>query len=111
MSMGAIISVLRKAQGLSLSEVEQITQINKGALSKFERDIEGLGPQNIDRLCLIFGTTPSVLYAIAHKSSKQPEILKDGNYLNQLVKRLTALIDNYLSVSDDVRHTVDKLLR
>ena len=111
MSLGAIISALRKAHGLSLSEVEQITHINKGALSKFERDLEGLGPQNIDRLCLIFGTTPSVLYAVAHESSKQPQILHDSNHLNHLVKRLTRLIDNYLSAPDDVRHTIDKLLQ
>ncbi len=111
MSLGAIISALREAHGLSLSEVEEITQINRGALSKFERDLEGLGPQNIDRLCLVFGTTPSVLYAVAHESSKQPNILNDSNRLNQLVKRLTKLIDNYLSTSDDIRHTVDKLLQ
>ena len=110
MSLGATASTLRKARGLSLSDVEQITKINKGALSKFERGLEGLGPEKFDRLCVLFGTTPSVLYAIANTVSKRPELLLDGDKLHRLVRRLTKLIDNYLLASEDVRLQVDKLL-
>lgn len=110
MSLGATVSALRKARGLSLGDIEKITGINKGALSKFERDLEGLGPQNIDKLCTVFGTTPSVLYAIAKSVSKQPDILTDGEKLHQTVRNLTRLIDNYLQTSDEIRLQVDKLL-
>jgi len=110
MSLGGTVSALRKTRGLSLGDMEKITGINKGALSKFERSLEGLGPQNIDKLCTVFGTTPSVLYAIAKKVSKQPDILADGDKLHQIVRSLTRLIDNYLLASDEIRRQVDKLL-
>lgn len=110
MALGATILTLRKARGLSLTDVEGLTGINKGALSKFERGLEGLGPQNFDKLCTLFGTTPSVIYAIARNASLQPEILNDGIKLQSLVRKLTNVIDKYLSTSEEVRTHVDELL-
>lgn len=110
MSLGATVYALRKARGLSLSDVEQLTKINKGALSKFERDLEGLGPDNFDKLCVVFGTTPSVMYAVANVVSKRPEILLDGAKLHRLVRSLARLINNYLLATDEIRLQVDKLL-
>lgn len=110
MSLGAIVYALRKSRGLSLADMEKITGINKGALSKFERDIEGLGIQNIDKLCRAFNTTASVLFAIAKSASKKPELLLDTTALRQIVKQLTRLIDNYLSVPEEIRFQIDKLL-
>ena len=107
MALGATILMLRKARGLSLTDVEGLTGINKGALSKFER---GLGPQNFDKLCTLFGTTPSVIYAISHNASQQPDILTDATKLQQLVRNLTNLINKYLSASEEVRNQIDELL-
>lgn len=101
---------LRKASGLSLSDIENLTGINKGALSKFERGIEGLGPQNLDRLCTLFGTTPSVIYAIARTAIHNPKILNDGEKLQKLVRNLTKLIHKYLTASDRTREDVEKIL-
>jgi transcriptional regulator with XRE-family HTH domain len=110
MALGATILTLRKARGLSLTDVEGLTGINKGALSKFERGLEGLGPQNFDKLCTLFGTTPSVIYAIAYNATQQPEMLSDASKLQLLVRNLTNLIHKYLSASDDVRKQIDDLL-
>ncbi|NOZ54151.1 MAG: helix-turn-helix transcriptional regulator [Gammaproteobacteria bacterium] len=110
MSLGATVCTLRKARGLTLSDIEQLTRINKGALSRFERDLEGLGSENFDRLCILFGTTPAVLYAVAKFVSKHPEIIEDGTKLHKLVRSLTRLIDRYLSASDQTRLLINKLL-
>lgn len=111
MSIGSTLHALRKSRGLSLTDIENLTGINKGALSKFERGIEGLGPQNMDRLCTLFGTTPSVIYAIARASSHNPKILSDGERLQKLVRNLTKLIHKYLNSSDAAREEVEKLLK
>jgi transcriptional regulator with XRE-family HTH domain len=110
MSIGAIANILRKARGLSLSDIEQLTGINKGALSKFERNIEGLGQEKLDKLCVTFNTTPSVLYALSRVVRNKPEMLEDGDKIYQTVCSLTQLIDNYLQASDEVRLEVDNLL-
>ena len=110
MALGATILTLRKARGLSLTDVEGLTGINKGALSKFERGLEGLGPQNFDKLCLLFGTTPSVIYAVANNVTKQPDLLNDADKLQTLVRNLTLLIENYMSATDEVRGRVNELL-
>ncbi len=110
MALGATILTLRKARGLSLTDVESLTGINKGALSKFERGLEGLGPQNFDKLCSLFGTTPSVIYAISSNSTEQPEILTDPSKLQELVRNLTNIIDKYISAPPEIRNQIDKLL-
>jgi len=110
MALGEIILSLRKARGLSLTDVEGLTGINKGALSKFERGLEGLGPQNFDKLCTLFGTTPSVIYAISHNATKQPEIVLDPLQLQLLVSHLTNLIDKYIAASEKVKAQIDELL-
>jgi transcriptional regulator with XRE-family HTH domain len=110
MSIGAIANTLRKARGLSLSDIEQLTGINKGALSKFERNIEGLGQDKLDKLCVTFNTTPSVLYALSRAVQKNPEMLENSDKLYQTVCGLTRLIDHYLQASDAVRAEVDNLL-
>lgn len=110
MSIGAIANTLRKARGLSLSDIEQLTGINKGALSKFERNLEGLGQDKLDKLCVTFNTTPSVLYALSRVVQNKPEMLADSEKLYHTVNSLTRLIDNYLRASDDVRLEVDNLL-
>lgn len=110
MSIGAIANTLRKARGLSLSDIEQLTGINKGALSKFERNIEGLGQEKLDKLCITFNTTPSVLYAVSRVAQNKPEMLEDSDTLYRTVSRLTQLIDNYLHASDEIRGEVDNLL-
>jgi hypothetical protein len=72
--------------------------------------LEGLGPQNFDKLCTLFGTTPSVVYAIAHNATQQPDILTNAANLQLLVRNLTKLIDKYISAPDDVRAQIDELL-
>lgn len=110
MALGATILTLRKARGLSLTDVESLTGINKGALSKFERGLEGLGPQNFDKLCALFGTTPSVIYAIARNATQNPEILSDAANLQLLVRNLTNIIDKYISASEEIRNQINELL-
>jgi transcriptional regulator with XRE-family HTH domain len=110
MALGATILTLRKARGLSLTDVESLTGINKGALSKFERGLEGLGPQNFDKLCSLFGTTPSVIYAISRNTSDKPEILADAAKLQELVRNLTNIIDKYISAPEEIRRQIDQLL-
>ena len=110
MALGATILTLRKARGLSLTDVEGLTGINKGALSKFERGLEGLGPQNFDKLCTLFGTTPSVIYAISRNATQQPEILSDATKLQLLVRNLTNLIEKYISAPEEVRTQINQLL-
>lgn len=109
MTLGATASALRKVRGLSLSDIQSLTGINKGALSKFERGLEGLGQEKIDKLCVVFHTTPSVLYAVAKAVSKDPDILLDINKLDDTVRKLTKLIDNYLNTTDEIRDHIDKL--
>ena len=110
MSIGAIANSLRKARGLSLGDIEQLTGINKGALSKFERSLEGLGQEKLDRLCIAYNTTPSVLYAVSRVAQHKPDMLEDTGKLYQTVRSLTQLIDNYLNASDEIREEVDNLL-
>jgi len=110
MPLGLTVRTLRKSRGLSLAEVEQITHVNKSALSRFERGLEGLGTKNFNKLCATFGTTPSVLYAVARMASKKPFIVEDGRMLNNLVNGLTRLIDNYLSSSEEMREQIDEIL-
>ena len=110
MALGAIILTLRKARGLSLTDVEGLTGINKGALSKFERGLEGLGPQNFDKLCTLFGTTPSVIFAISQNVTKQPDILLDPSQLQLLVRHLTNLIDKYIAAPEEVKVQINELL-
>jgi len=110
MPLGITVRTLRKSRGLSLAEVEQITHVNKSALSRFERGLEGLGSKNFHKLCATFGTTPSVLYAVARLASKKPILVEDGRKLNNLVKGLTRLIDNYLSSSEEMREQIDEIL-
>ena len=110
MSIGAIANTLRRARGLSLSDIEKLTGINKGALSKFERSIEGLGQDKLDKLCIVFNTTPSVLFAVSRVVKNKPDMLQDSEKLYRIVNSLTQLIDNYLYASDDVRAEVDSLL-
>lgn len=107
MTLGATASALRKVRGLSLSDIQSLTGINKGALSKFERGLEGLGQEKIDRLCLVYHTTPSVLYAVAKAASKDPTLLLDVNKLDETVRKLTKLIDSYLQASDETRNEID----
>lgn len=110
MSLGAISYILRKSRGLSLSDVEQITKVNKGALSKFERGKEGLGPEKFDRLCVLYGTSPSVLYALTQLCNKRPYMLEQPEQLVQVVRRLTRLIHHYLDADESTQQQVDKLL-
>jgi len=110
MSLGATVCSLRKARGLTLSDIEQLTHINKGALSRFERDLEGLGSDNFDKICILFGTTTAVLHAVAKHVSQRPDLVENGKKLHQLVKELTRLIERYLAATDDVRRMIDKLL-
>ena len=110
MPLGLTVRTLRKSRGLSLAEVEQITHVNKSALSRFERGLEGLGSKNFNKLCATFGTTPSVLYAVARMASKKPLLVEDGRALNNLVYGLTRLIDNYLSSSEEMREQIDEIL-
>lgn len=110
MTLGATASALRKVRGLSLSDIQSLTGINKGALSKFERGLEGLGQEKIDKLCVVYHTTPSVLYAVARAVSKDPDLLLEINKLDDTVRKLTKLIDNYLRASDEVRNMVDNLI-
>ncbi len=110
MPLGLTVRTLRKSRGLSLAEVEQITHVNKSALSRFERGLEGLGSKNFNKLCATFGTTPSVLYAVARTAAKKPLLVEDGRALNNLVSGLTRLIDNYLSSSEEMREQIDEIL-
>lgn len=110
MPLGLTVRALRKTRGLSLAEVEQITHVNKSALSRFERGLEGLGTNNFNKLCATFGTTPSVLYAVAHVASNKPFLVEDGRRLNSLVFGLTRLIDNYLASPEDIRQQIDVIL-
>ena len=111
MSLGATANALRKARGLSLGDIEKLTGINKGALSKFERSIEGLGQGKLDRLCVVFNTTPSVLYAVARLAGNHPDILDDGIKLHITVQSLAKLIDQYLLANDADRQKIDNILR
>ncbi|MDH5326518.1 MAG: helix-turn-helix domain-containing protein [Gammaproteobacteria bacterium] len=110
MTVGATLLALRRARGLSLTDIENMTGINKGALSKFERGIEGLGQQKLDKLCTLYGTTPSVIYAIARAATHNPKLLSEQEKLQSLVKNLSKLINRYLAASDSVRTDVEKLL-
>jgi len=110
MSIGATVSVLRKARGLSLNDIEKITGINKAALSRYERNLEGLGSDKLDKLCIVFHTSPSVLYAVAKCVAQQPEMLEDGKTLHKLIRGLSLLIDGYIHASDEIRQQVDDLL-
>lgn len=110
MSLGATANALRRARGLSLGDIEKLTGINKGALSKFERSIEGLGQNKLDKLCVVFNTTPSVLYAVARASGKNPDLLADVARLHVTVGNLARLIDGYLQADDNTRQNIDGML-
>ena len=110
MSIGATVATLRKSRGLSLNDMEKLTGINKAALSRYERNLEGLGAEKIDRLCIVFHTTPSVLYAVAKYVVQKPDILSDGDSLYKLMRSLSLLIERYLNAKNDIREQIDTLL-
>ncbi len=95
---------------MSLGDIERITGINKGALSKFERGLEGLGRKNIERICSLFGTTSAVLYTVAETAEKNPGLLEDTAKLQFMVKQLTQLIEQYLNATEDTRKEIESLL-
>ena len=110
MSLGSTIATLRKAKGISLEDVEKLTQIDSRLLYKFENDQETIDPENLDQLSALFGTTPAVLLSITQFTDADPKILEDSDKFCRLVRRLTKLIQNYLRADEDKRLFVDKYL-
>lgn len=110
MSLGSTIATLRKAKGISREDVEKLTRIKPGLLDKIENSQEPINPEYLDKLCVLFGTTPSVLLSITQYTDKDPHLLEDSEKFCRLVRRLTKLIQNYLAANEDKRLFVDKYL-
>lgn len=52
---GSLLRVTRIEQGRSLSELARTVRIDKGTLSKVEREQEGLSPERMRRLAIELG--------------------------------------------------------
>lgn len=61
--IGAPIKAWRKHKGLTLTQVQKLTGINNGNLSKVERGVQSAKNDTIIKLAMAYGITPGMLLA------------------------------------------------
>lgn len=109
MIIGKIIRQLRNSKGIGIRELERLTGINRGNISKIERGA-GFGPLQLKRLADQLNTTPAVIFALSEILSGQTEILEDPNQLSSLCKNLTRLFEAYAESPKMMKNEISQML-
>lgn len=106
---GKIIRHLRSARGLGIRDLEKLTGINRGNLSKIERGC-GFGPVQLGRIAGHLQTTPAVISILSEILAGRPEMLEDDGELSALCLNLTRLMNAYVASPQAMRLQIDELL-
>jgi transcriptional regulator with XRE-family HTH domain len=106
---GKIIRHLRSARGLGIRDLEKMTGINRGNLSKIERG-SGFGPVQLGRIAGHLQTTPAVICILTEILADRPEMLEDDSELCTLCANLTRLLNAYMVSPQAMQQQIDELL-
>jgi len=106
---GKIIRHLRSARGLGIRDLEKLTGINRGNLSKIERG-SGFGQVQLGRIAGHLQTTPAVISILSEILTGRPEMLEDDGELSALCLNLTRLMNAYVTSPQAMRLQIDELL-
>ena len=109
MIIGKIIRQLRNSKGIGIRELERLTGINRGNISKIERGA-GFGPLQLKRLADQLNTTPAVIFALSEILSEQAEILEDAQQISSLCSNLTRLFDAYAKSPKNIKDEINQIL-
>lgn len=109
MITGKIIRQLRNARGIGIRDLEKLTGINRGNLSKIERG-SGFGPVQINRIAKQLDTSPAVIFILSEILADKLEMLEDVNELSSLCRNLTRLLNAYLISPQDMQQRIDEML-
>ncbi|MCG8326013.1 MAG: helix-turn-helix domain-containing protein [Thiotrichales bacterium] len=109
MITGRIIRQLRNARGIGIRDLEKLTGINRGNLSKIERG-SGFGPTQIRRIAAQFETTPAVIFILSEILVDQLEIVENAQELSQLSQNLTRLLNAYVLSPREMQARIDAML-
>ena len=109
MIIGKIIRQLRNARGIGIRDLERMTGINRGNLSKIERG-SGFGPVQIKRIATQLETTPAVIFILSEILAERDDILEEPDNLHSLCSNLTRLLNAYLMSPREMQQQIDRLL-
>lgn len=109
MKTGAILRQLRNAKGYGIRDLERLTGINRGNLSKIERG-SGFGPSQIKRIAEQLDTTPAVIFILSEILSDGNEILDDSLKLHGLCLNLTNLLKAFQQSPNEMQAQIEELL-
>ena len=104
MIIGKIIRQLRNARGIGIRNMERLTGINRGNISKIERG-SGFGPVQLNRIA-----TPAVIFILSEILIDQQEILEDTGEISRLCSNLTRLLNAYVVAPLDMQKRIDEML-
>ncbi len=109
MITGKIIRQLRNARGIGIRELEKLTGINRGNLSKIERG-SGFGPLQIKRIAVQLDTTPAVIFILTEILADRTDILDDIEQISGLCINLTRLMRAYVHSPFLMQKMIDEML-
>ena len=109
MIIGKIIRQLRNSKGIGIRELERLTGINRGNISKIERGA-GFGPLQLKRLADQLNTTPAVIFALSEILSGKSDILEDAQQISSLCANLTRLFEAYTDSPKDMKREINQIL-
>ncbi len=109
MIIGKIIRKIRNSKGIGIRELERMTGINRGNISKIERGA-GFGPLQLKRLAIQLNTTPAVIFTLSEILVNQPDMLEDAEQISRLCSNLTRLFEAYLQSPRVMQSEINQLL-
>lgn len=109
MIIGKIIRQLRNSKGIGIRELERLTGINRGNISKIERGA-GFGPMQLKRLADQLNTTPAVIFALSEILQDKAEILEDAQQISSLCSNLTRLFQAYTLTPKKMKSEINQVL-
>lgn len=109
MIIGRIIRQLRNSKKIGLRELERLTGINRGNLSKIERGA-GFGPVQLNRIAVQLGTTPAVLFALSEILQDHEVLLENSQQVSSLCSNLTNLFEVYKHSPLELQNQINHLL-
>lgn len=109
MIIGKIIRQIRNSKNIGLRELERLTGINRGNLSKIERGA-GFGPVQLNRIAVQLGTTPAVLFALSEILNDQTVLLENPQQISSLCSNLTRLFESYGQAPLDMKDEINQIL-
>ena len=109
MIIGKIIRQLRNAKGIGIRELERLTGINRGNISKIERGA-GFGPLQLKRLANQLNTTPAVIFALSEILVDKEDVLEDPEQISSLCQNLTRLFEAYQQSPARLQKEINQIL-